>query len=132
MGERLFHKDPTLMNPTLPAPEGDSPATRHFIPPVKIWVTLASLATATVLVRYGWLEVLVGDVIDQAVRNIITLILSFTGCVSLFIWFIRESDFQTVVKKRGTVGLVALIILALAVLRIERVSGDLVTQFAFR
>lgn len=132
MGERLFHKDPTLMNPTLPAPEGDSPATRHFIPPVKIWVTLASLATATVLVRYGWLEVLVGDVIDQAVRNIITLILSFTGCVSLFIWFIRESDFQTVVKKRGTVGLVALIILALAVLRIERVSGDLVPQFAFR
>jgi outer membrane protein assembly factor BamB len=120
------------MNPTLPAPEGDSPATRHFIPPVKIWVTLASLATATVLVRYGWLEVLVGDVIDQAVRNIITLILSFTGCVSLFIWFIRESDFQTVVKKRGTVGLVALIILALAVLRIERVSGDLVPQFAFR
>ena len=132
MGERLFHKDPTLMNPTLPAPEGDSPATRHFIPPVKIWVTLASLATATVLVRYGWLEVLVGDVIDQAVRNIITLILAFTGCVSLFIWFIRESDFQTVVKKRGTVGLVALIILALAVLRIERVSGDLVPQFAFR
>ena len=132
MGERLFHKDPTLMNPTLPAPEGDSSATRHFIPPVKIWVTLASLATATVLVRYGWLEVLVGDVIDQAVRNIITLILAFTGCVSLFIWFIRESDFQTVVKKRGTVGLVALIILALAVLRIERVSGDLVPQFAFR
>ena len=132
MGERLFHKDPTLMNPTLPAPEGDSSATRHFIPPVKIWVTLASLATATVLVRYGWLEVLVGDVIDQAVRNIITLILAFTGCVSLFIWFIRESDFQTVVKKRGTVGLVTLIILALAVLRIERVSGDLVPQFAFR
>ncbi|MDA7899318.1 PQQ-like beta-propeller repeat protein [Pirellulales bacterium] len=120
------------MNPTLPAPEGDSSATRHFIPPVKIWVTLASLATATVLVRYGWLEVLVGDVIDQAVRNIITLILAFTGCVSLFIWFIRESDFQTVFKKRGTVGLVALIILALAVLRIERVSGDLVPQFAFR
>ena len=56
MGERLFHKDPTLMNPTLPAPEGDSsPAKRHLIPPVKIWVTLASLATATVLVRYGWL-----------------------------------------------------------------------------
>ena len=88
------------MNSTLPAPEGDSsPAIRHLIPPVKIWVTLASLATATVLVRYGWLEVLVGDVIDQAVRNIITLILSFTGCMSLFIWFIRESDFRPIVKK---------------------------------
>ena len=122
------------MNPTLPAPEGDSsPATRHLIPPVKIWVTLASLATATVLVRYGWLEVLVGDVIDQAVRNIITLILSFTGCVCLCSsGLFRESDFRPVAKKRGTAGLVALIILALAVLRIERVSGDLVPQFAFR
>ena len=121
------------MNPTLPAPEGDSSlVTRHFIPPIKIWVTLASLATATVLVRYGWLEVIIGDVIDQAVRNIITLILSFTGCLSLFIWFIRESDFQPVIKKSVTAGVVVLVVLALAVLRIERVSGDLVPQFAFR
>ena len=97
------------MNPTLPAPEGDSSlVTRHFIPPIKIWVTLASLATATVLVRYGWLEVVIGDVIDQAVRNIITLILSFTGCLSLFIWFIRESDFQPVIKKSVTAGVVYL------------------------
>ncbi len=74
------------MTPTLPASEGDSvPPSHQIVPPVKIWVTLASLAAAIALVRYGWLEVLAGDVIDQAVRNIITLILAFTGLVSPFI-----------------------------------------------
>ena len=121
------------MTPTLPASEGDSvPPSHQIVPPVKIWVTLASLAAAIALVRYGWLEVLAGDVIDQAVRNIITLILAFTGLVSLFVWFLRESTFQPLLKKSVTAFLVISILAALAVLRIEGVSGDLVPQFAFR
>jgi outer membrane protein assembly factor BamB len=121
------------MTPTLPASEGDpAPRAQQIVPPAKIWVTLASLASAIALVRYGWLEVLAGDVIDQAVRNIITLILTFTGLVSLFIWFLRESTFRPLVKKSVTAFLVISVLLALAVLRIEGVSGDLVPQFAFR
>ncbi len=121
------------MNSTLPASEGDPvPSPRQITPTIKVWVTLASLAAAIALVRYGWLEVIVGDVIDQAVRNIITLILAFTGLVSLFIWFLRESTFQPRVKKTVTTCLIISILLCLAVFRIEGVSGDLVPQFAFR
>ncbi|MCK4684121.1 MAG: hypothetical protein KAT44_04115, partial [Pirellulales bacterium] len=108
------------------------PRSRQIAPPIKVWVTLASLATAISLVRYGWLEVLVGDVIDHAVRNIITLILVFTGLVSLLIWFLKESTFAPRVKKTVAVFLVLSIIFALASLRIEGVSGDLVPEFAFR
>ena len=75
---------------------------------------------------------LVGDVIDHAVRNIITLILVFTGLVSLLIWFLKESTFAPRVKKTVAVFLVLSIIFALASLRIEGVSGDLVPEFAFR
>ena len=54
------------MTSTLPASEGDSvPPPRQIVPTTKVWVTLASLVAAIALVRYGWLEVLVGDVIDQ-------------------------------------------------------------------
>ena len=121
------------MNSTLPASEGAPlPRSRQIAPPIKVWVTLASLATAISLVRYGWLEVLVGDVIDHAVRNIITLILVFTGLVSLLIWFLKESTFAPRIKKSVAGFLVFSIILALAILRIEGVSGDLVPEFAFR
>ena len=70
--------------------------------------------------------------IDQPVRNIITLILAFTGLVSLFIWFLRESTYQPLLKKSVTAFLAISILVALAILRIEGVSGDLVPQFAFR
>ena len=121
------------MTSTLPASEGDSvPPPRQILPTTKVWVTLASLVAAIALVQHGWLEVLVGDVIDQAVRNIITLILAFTGFVSLFIWFLRESTFQPRAKKSVTSFVVISVLLALALLRIDGVSGDLVPQFAFR
>ena len=121
------------MPPSAPATAGPShPPAGGLVPPTRVWVTLASLAAATTLVRLGWLEVIAGDVIDQAVRNIITLILAFSGLMAVFIWFLRESRYRPTVKKGVTASLVALILLALAVLRIERVSGDLVPQFAFR
>jgi outer membrane protein assembly factor BamB len=95
-------------------------------------ITLLSLATATVMVRAGLLEPVVGAVVDQAVRNIITLILCFSGLVSLVLWFVRESGHATAVK-RGVVGaILAAVAIGAAVLRIERVSGDLVPEFAFR
>ncbi|NBP88817.1 MAG: hypothetical protein EBU59_10005, partial [Planctomycetia bacterium] len=122
-----------FMPPSAPATAGPShPPAGGLVPPTRVWVTLASLAAATTLVRLGWLEVIAGDVIDQAVRNIITLILAFSGLMAVFIWFLRESRYRPTVKRGVTASLVALILLALAVLRIERVSGDLVPQFAFR
>ena len=98
-------------------------------------MTLASLATAISLVRYGWLEVLVGDVIDHAVRNIITLILSlYRAGLSLLYGFSRRAHFSHLELKKVSLACPCLFntFSALAILRIEGVSGDLVPQFAFR
>lgn len=117
----------------IPASEGAaSLRPRPLIPPTRVWVTLASLVAATTLVRFGWLELIAGAVVDQAVRNIITLILAFSGLVVVYVWFLRESGHSRSLKKGVSIGLAALTLVALAALRIERVSGDLVPQFAFR
>ena len=116
-----------------PATKGSQhPHAGSLLPPVRVWVTLTSLAAATTLIQLGWLEVIAGDVIDQAVRNIISLILAFSGLMVVFIWFLRESQYRPTIKKGVTAGLIVTALLAVAVLRIERVSGDLVPQFAFR
>jgi outer membrane protein assembly factor BamB len=97
-----------------------------------VWVTLASLAAATAMVRAGLLEPVVGSIVDQAVRNIITLILGFSALVTVVLWFVRESGHTARAKRAVTWGILAAVAIACAVLRIEGVSGDLVPQFAFR
>jgi outer membrane protein assembly factor BamB len=84
------------------------------------------------MVRANLLEPIVGGVVDQAVRNIISLILCFSGLVTLLLWFVRESGHDQ--RRKGAVlaGLLGLVALGIAALRIERVSGDLVPEFAFR
>ncbi|MEI6037501.1 MAG: hypothetical protein WCQ91_06215, partial [Planctomycetota bacterium] len=99
-------------------------------PPRRVWIALVSLAAAAVMVRAGWLEPIVGSIVDQAVRNIITLILCFSGCVSLGLWFVRESGHAPWLKRAAWVGSLAAVALAAACVRIERVSGDLVPEFA--
>ena len=107
-------------------------APRPLWPPRRVVVSLLSLATATVLVRAGLLEPIVGGIVDQAVRNIISLILCFSALMSLLVWFVRESGHAARVKKAVVGGLLAAVALGLATLRIERVSGDLVPEFAWR
>jgi len=97
-----------------------------------VLVSLASLATATVLVRAGLLEQVVGSIVDQAVRNIITLILAFAALVSLLVWFVRESGHAVWLKQMVLGGLLGLVVVAAGTLRIERVSGDLVPEFTWR
>jgi outer membrane protein assembly factor BamB len=97
-----------------------------------VLVSLASLATATVLVRAGMLESVVGSIVDQAVRNIITLILMFAALMSLLLWFVRESGHATALKQMLLGGLLGAVVVAAGMLRIERVSGDLVPQFVWR
>jgi outer membrane protein assembly factor BamB len=109
-----------------------SASARRLWPPRHVFVTLASLATAAMLVRAGLLENIVGSIVDQAVRNIITLILAFAGLMSLLVWFLRESGHPLTVKKSVAWGLLAAVALGCAALRIERVSGDLVPEFAWR
>jgi len=108
------------------------PARRPLWPPRRIWITLSSLATAAVLVRAGLLEAVVGSIVDQAVRNIITLILAFAGLVSLVLWLLRESGHAPVLKRAVGWGLAGVVLAGVAALRIERVSGDLVPEFRFR
>lgn len=112
--------------------EVDQPKKRRLWPPRRIFVTLASLGTAVVLVRFNILQMIIGPVVDQAVQNIISLILCFSGLMSLLVWFLRESD-HTRRLKRNVAGAIVIAIIALvAVLRIERVSGDLVPEFNWR
>ncbi|MFM9196017.1 MAG: hypothetical protein ACKOWG_09800, partial [Planctomycetia bacterium] len=111
---------------------GDGAESRSLRPPRRVWITLSSLLAATVLVRSGWLEPIVGSIVDQAVRNIITLILCFSALVSLLVWFVRESGYKQTVKQFVLGGLLGLVVVGGSVLRIERVSGDLVPEFAFR
>jgi outer membrane protein assembly factor BamB len=84
------------------------------------------------MVRAGLLEQVVGAIVDHAVRNIITLILAFSGLVSLVLWFLRESGYSGRLKRAVGWGLLATVAVGCALVRIERVSGDLVPQFAFR
>jgi len=84
------------------------------------------------LVRAGLLEPIVGGIVDAAVRNIISLILVFSALMSLLVWFVRESGHSTRLKQGIVGGLVGLVALGLATLRIERVSGDLVPEFVWR
>jgi outer membrane protein assembly factor BamB len=110
----------------------DRPVPRRLSPPRRVLVTLASLAAAVVLVRGGLLEPIVGPIVDQAVRNIITLILCFSGLVSLLVWFVRESDHPKSLKQMVLGGLLGGVVVAAGTLRIERVSGDLVPEFNWR
>lgn len=91
-------------------------------------------ATALVLLALtGLLIVRLWDPLgDGAVRNIMTLIFGFTASVTLLLWFAFFSAYPQWIR-RGVFGVVLVTILvAVAVLRIERLSGDLVPEFQFR
>jgi len=113
-------------------PASGESAPRPLVPPRRVWIGVASLAAAVALVRAGWLELIAGGIIDQAVRNIISLILCFSALMSLVVWFLRESGYAPAVKRAVIGGLLGAVALGAAVLRVERVSGDLVPEFAFR
>ena len=84
------------------------------------------------MVCMGLLEPLVGGIVDAAVRNIITLILGFSAAMSVLFWFLFESGHTARLKRVVGLGLMALVGLLCAALRVERVSGDLVPQLTFR
>lgn len=105
---------------------------RPLVPPARVFVTLASLAAATLLVWLGLLEPLIGSVVDAAVRNIITLILAFSAAMSLLGWFLFQSGHRASLKRGVGLGLLGAVALACSLLRIEGVSGDLVPQLVFR
>ena len=119
-------------NNPIPVPAPTETTPRGLTPPLRVWVAELSLVAAVGLVRAGWLEPIVGGVVDQAVRNIITLILGFAGLMSALVWLVRESGHPSAVKRAVVGGLLAAVVLAALLLRIERVSGDLVPEFAWR
>jgi len=110
---------------------GDS-VPRPLVPPRRVWIAVASLAAAVALVRGGWLEPIAGAIIDQAVANIITLILCFSALMTILLWFLRESGHAPKAKWAVLGGLLGAVVLGAALLRIERVSGDLIPEFALR
>ena len=126
----MNNKQKKPLTATVPAAGGSAP--RPLAPPRRVWIAVASLAAAVALVQGGWLEPIVGAIVDQAVRNIITLILCFSALMTTLLWFLRESGHAPAVKWAVLGGLLGAVALGAAVLRIERVSGDLVPEFAFR
>jgi len=119
------------MPPKAP-PAASPPPARPLWPPRRVFITLASLATAIALVWMGLLETLVGGIVDAAVRNIITLILGFAAFTSVLCWFVFESGHSARLKRAVGAGALAVVAVACALLRIERVSGDLVPELVFR
>ena len=115
-----------------PSPPRAASIQRPLSPPRRVFVGLASLATASVMVCLGLLEPLVGGIVDAAVRNIITLILGFSAVMSVLIWFLVESGHPWRLKRAVGLGLLGIVAAACAIFRIERVSGDLVPQLVFR
>ncbi|MFM7412050.1 MAG: PQQ-binding-like beta-propeller repeat protein [Planctomycetota bacterium] len=109
-----------------------SAAPRPLVPPARLFVTLASLAAAALLVRAGLLEKLVGGIVDAAVQNIITLILGFSGLMAVLGWFLFQSGHAPGIKRAVALSLLATVGLGCALFRIERVSGDLVPELVFR
>jgi outer membrane protein assembly factor BamB len=118
--------------PRQPKPLAPVPSPRPLWPPRRVWVSVASLLTATLLVRAGLLEPIAGSIVDQAVRNIISLILCFAALVSVVLWFLRESGHAANLKRTVGYGLVAAVLAAIGLFRIERVSGDLVPELRLR
>jgi outer membrane protein assembly factor BamB len=127
-----------MANKKSPASVMASPAAQPALaaarlwPPRRVLVSVASLVAAIVLVRAEFLEPVVGSIVDQAVRNIITLILAFSALVSLLLWFVRESGHAQPLKQMVLGGLLGAVVVAAGALRIERVSGDLVPEFNWR
>ena len=109
-----------------PAPPAEP---RSLWPPRRLVISLCSLAAAAAMVRAGLLEPVVGGVVDGAVRNILTVILGFSALMSAVLWFVRESGHSPTRKRGLAFGLLGLVALGLATLRIERVSGNLVPEF---
>jgi outer membrane protein assembly factor BamB len=108
------------------------PRVKTRLPPVRTLVTIASLAAAIALVRAGWLGAVVGSVVDEAVENILSLILGFTALVSLLAWLVFESSHPGRLRLGVPAGLAAIVVVAAALLRIDGVNGDLVPRFAWR
>ena len=125
-------RHPEGLMPPKRTPVEPSPAARPLWPPRRVWVSVASLLTATLLVRAGLLEPLVGSIVDQAVRNIISLILCFAALMSVLLWFLRESGHSTRLKQALGYGILAAVVAAVGLFRIERVSGDLVPELRLR
>ena len=115
-----------------PSPPRAASIQRPLRPPRRVFVGLASLAAASVMVCLGLLEPLVGSIVDAAVRNIITLILGFSAVMSVLVWFLVESGHPWRLKRAVGLGLLGIVVAACAIFRIERVSGDLVPQLVFR
>jgi outer membrane protein assembly factor BamB len=114
------------------ASPGDVAKPAGLVPNRRVTITVASLLAAIWMVRVGALERAIGPMVDHAVINIISLILGFSALVSLVVWLLRESGYSRQVKRGVVGGLFVAVGLALATLRIERVSGELVPEFAWR
>lgn len=117
--------------------EATTPATpqaKHSLFPgwgARIIVALCLIATIA-LRRFDRQVQAAIPVIDPAVINIITLVLGFVALASLVGWFLLRSGYSRSARQGVAIGLVVLLVVAVATLRIDGVDGDMTPRFAWR
>lgn len=73
-----------------------------------------------------------GAGLDQANLNVTMFLLGLVAVTALVVWFLVSSAYSRLLRRCVAGVLVFSLVAAIACLRIEQVSGDLVPQFAFR
>ena len=88
-------------------------------PGVWLLYTAAAMLVALVVVRNA-------DTLDHAVRNIITLIVSFVGLMCLASWCARQRRWPRALRWAPLATILTLIVITAILFRIDNVSGELV------
>ena len=71
-------------------------------------------------------------VLERALINIFTLVLLLVAAITLLAWFVLRSGFAKRRRYEVAAAIVAVVIVLVAALRVEHVTGDLVPRFKFR
>ncbi len=70
--------------------------------------------------------------LSKADVNVASLVLGLIASITLLVWFLRRSGYSTALRRSVGWSLLAILLVLIAMLRIDHVSGDLIPRFAWR
>ena len=94
------------------------------------WGSAIVILCLVMIVIVRWIQPHVN--LSLADVNVASLVLSLVASVTLLVWFLRRSGYSATLRRTVGWSLLVILLVLVAVLRIERVSGDLVPSFAWR
>lgn len=107
------------------SPSGDAKA-GSWLPDRTTCIVAAICITIAIVLQ------MLGDQFDFALINILTLIALFIPFVSLMVWLTIRSSYAPSIRFGALGAVLGLIILAVAVLQVESVDGNMIPKFRFR